>query len=36
MIKVAAQGDGKTWAAKREFTSQKFTTNLNDVIVVKM
>jgi DNA polymerase V len=34
-IKVAAQGDGKAWASKREFTSRRFTTNLNEVIEVK-
>jgi DNA polymerase V len=35
MIKVAAQGDGKAWASKREFTSRRFTTNLLEVIEIK-
>ena len=35
IIKIAAQGDGKAWASKREFTSRRFTTNLDEVIIVK-
>jgi DNA polymerase V len=34
-IKIAAQGDGKSWASKREFTSKRFTTNLDEIIEVK-
>jgi len=35
IIKIAAQGDGKAWASKREFISRRFTTNLDEVITVK-
>jgi DNA polymerase V len=36
IIKVATQGDGKYWVSKRQFTSRRFTTNLNEIIEVKV
>lgn len=33
-IKIAAQGTGGSWSPKRQYTSRKFTTNLNDIIVI--
>lgn len=36
IIKVATQGDGKNWVSKRQFTSRRFTTNLNEIIEVKV
>jgi len=36
IIKVATQGDGKNWVSKRQFTSRRFTTNLDEIIEVKV
>ena len=35
-IRVAVQGDEKEWQLKREFISKQYTTNLEDVIVLKV
>ena len=35
-IRVAVQGDEKGWQLKREYISKQYTTNLNDVIVLKV
>ena len=35
-IRVAVQGDEKGWQLKREYISKQYTTNLDDVIVVKV
>lgn len=35
-IRVAVQGDEKGWQLKREYTSQQYTTNLDEVIVLKV
>ena len=34
-IRVAVQGDEKGWQLKREYISKQYTTNLEDVIVLK-
>ena len=34
-VRVAVQGFGKTWHLKNEYLSKQYTTNLDDVIVVK-
>lgn len=34
-IRIAAQGTGKARMSKREYTSRRFTTNLNEIIEVK-
>ena len=34
-IRVAVQGNEKGWQLKREYISKQYTTNLNDVIVLK-
>lgn len=34
-IRIAAQGTGKAWMSKREYTSRRFTTNLNEIIEIK-
>ena len=35
-IRVAVQGDEKGWQLKREYISKQYTTNLDDVIVLKV
>lgn len=35
-IRVAVQGDEKGWQLKREYISQQYTTNLDEVIVLKV
>lgn len=35
-IRVAVQGDEKGWQLKREYISKQYTTNLEDVIVLKV
>ena len=35
-IRVAVQGDEKGWLLKREYISKQYTTNLDDVIVLKV
>lgn len=35
-IRIAVQGDEKGWQLKREYISKQYTTNLDDVIVVKI
>jgi DNA polymerase V len=35
-IKIATQGDGHAWASKRQFTSRKYTSSLNEIIEVKV
>ena len=35
-IRVAVQGDEKGWQLKKEYISQQYTTNLDDVIVLKV
>ena len=35
-IRVAVQGDEKGWQLKREYISKQYTTNLDDVIVLKI
>ena len=35
-IRVAVQGDEKGWLLKREYISQQYTTNLDEVIVLKV
>lgn len=35
-ISVAVQGDEKRWQLKREYISKQYTTNLDDVIVLKV
>ena len=35
-IRVAVQGNEKSWRLKREYISQQYTTNLNEVIVLKV
>ena len=35
-IRVAVQGDEKGWKLKREYISKQYTTNLDDVIVLKV
>ena len=35
-IRVAVQGDEKGWQMKREYISKQYTTNLEDVIVLKV
>ena len=36
IICVAFQGDDKGWQLKREYISKQYTTNLDDVIVLKV
>ena len=35
-IRIAVQGDEKGWQLKREYISKQYTTNLDDVIVLKV
>ena len=35
-IRVAVQVDEKRWQLKREYISKQYTTNLDDVIVLKV
>lgn len=35
-IRVAVQGNEKCWQLKREYISKQYTTNLDDVIVLKV
>ena len=35
-IRVAVQGEEKGWQLKREYISKQYTTNLDDVIVLKV
>ena len=35
-IRIAVQGDEKGWKLKREYISRQYTTNLDDVIVLKV
>jgi DNA polymerase V len=35
-IRVAVQGNEKGWQLKREYISKQYTTNLDDVIVLKV
>ena len=35
-IRVAVQGDEKGWQLKKEYISKQYTTNLDDVIVLKV
>ena len=35
-IRVAVQGNEKGWQLKKEYISKQYTTNLDDVIVLKV
>ena len=33
-LKLAAQGNGKEWQLKRDLLSQRFSTNLNEIMTI--